>query len=376
VSDDLLERLRALDPVPHATGVARSAWGEATLRGILDGRRPAGRRRRWTAALAAVAGAAALVALFLVLIVSSRGTNPTAAGAVARTTFAVVGARPSAATLDRTARLIEERARRLGVGDVTASRSGRDIAISLPDADLARLNDLIASGRLTIVDGVRGTMEVRPADVTGATVAGPSSIRVALTLPNDGPLRAASRAGGGPPVALLGPYPVASPVRVVPGGVLISAGGRPAATVAAQIGTALPIDLAQTAGPLGAITEGSGGNLAWATTIAYAGAAWAPPPGRAIARQSADAITILAHLAPRASALGPRVARPLRLAMARSAVIGGIPARRLVTSAPRGKALVVDVYLRDASQEARADAELARLRVLAGHPGLRLAWGG
>jgi hypothetical protein len=377
VSDDLLDRLRALDPAPGAGGAARSAWGEATLRGILDGRRPAGRRRRWTAALAAVAGAGALVALFLVLIVSSRGTSPTAAGAVARTTFAVVGARPSAATLDRTAELIEERAGRLRIEGVTASRSDGGVVIGLPRVAMDRLDDLIAPGRLRIVDGVHGTTLARPADVTGASVAGPRSVRVALTLPNDGSLQTRLRATGGRPVAVLGPVPLASPVRAVAGGVVIPAGERPPATLAAQVATPLPIDLAQTAGPLGAVSEGAGGNLAWATTLAYAGAGWGPPSGRAIRSQPLDAITIVAYLAPDASARGPRAARPLRLAMARPVVTGGVPARRLVTSAPRGRALVVDVYLRDASQEARAEAEIARLRVVAGpRPGLRLAWGG
>jgi hypothetical protein len=374
VSDDLLDRLRALDPAPHTTGVARSAWGEAALERILAGRRSA-RRRRWTAALAAVAGAGALIALFLVLILSSGGTNPTAAGPVAQTTFAVVGARPSAATLDRTAALIEERARRLRIGDVTAARSDDGIAIGLPGAALDRLNDLIAPGRLTIVDGVRGTMRVRPADVTGATPAGPRSVRV--TLSSGGALRARGVVRAGRAIALLGPYPVASPVTAVPGGVRISAGGRAPSTVAAQVATALPVDLAQTAGPLGALAEGEGGNLAWATTVAYAGAAWGPPPGRAIARQPDHAMTIIASLVPSGRARGPRVARPLRLAMARPVITGGVPARRLVTSAPRGRALVVDVYLRDSSQEARADAEIARLRVVAGpRSGVRLAWGG
>jgi hypothetical protein len=175
VSDDLLDRLRSLDPAPRTTGAARSGWGEAALRRVLEGR--VRRHRRWTAAAAAVAGAAGLVALFLVLILSSRGGQTATAGS-ARIALAPLRNPPTARQLDATVLALGRRADALGLRDVAVTRSGSVIVVRLSDP--ARVDDLIEPGRLRIVgfgDGIIDPLG-RATRSQAAAAAGPGGLVV------------------------------------------------------------------------------------------------------------------------------------------------------------------------------------------------------
>jgi hypothetical protein len=157
--DPLDPRLAGIDPWPpdaRPRAVASTAWGAEIRDRIVRGDGPGGTRsraRRTGGVVLAGLGVAALAALMAVLIVAGGGPEPGPAPATATYRAAAYEGGPalSEASLAETVRLLEERGRAMGLGDLRATVDGEGrVAVSAPAATAAQLERLTGVGRLGV----------------------------------------------------------------------------------------------------------------------------------------------------------------------------------------------------------------------------------